>query len=260
MVATDGTNTTAAVTTTASGGTLVESCSISASFVNNGTITYISRRRLALPEARTIPNPFSSRGPRPRFNVTALASNLDAANATALTPYTFQPSSLTTRSLIADSSFAGSTVQVVPSERARRRPPPSVVSTEPLGVPDGSGNASTISWYTYQITPPRRGNWSSAPAGTYQVVLGGSPVTDLDSNTAPTGTVGTFLVNAQSVLLQNIQFTVNQSGDLRRSTDHAVGHGRRLRQPCDFQSDLRPGDGTQWQALPDGLWRRQHRG
>jgi hypothetical protein len=58
------------------------------------------------------------------------------------------------------------------------------------GTAGALGDAQTIA-VTYQVTPPN-GDWTTAPIGTYTVTLGGSPVTDLLNNAAPSGTVGTF--------------------------------------------------------------------
>ena len=43
--------------------------------------------------------------------------------------------------------------------------------------------------------------WTSADNGTYTINLGGSPVSDTDGNTIPTGTLGTFDVETAKIAI-----------------------------------------------------------
>ena len=78
-------------------------------------------------------------------------------------------------------------------------------SRQPSGTPvangptDPWGDAQSFT-VTYTITPPG-GSWTSADNGTYTVELGGSPVSDTDGNTIPTGPVGTFQVETGQIAI-----------------------------------------------------------
>ena len=87
-------------------------------------------------------------------------------------------------------SLQGSTAQVLAPDGSTITA--NVQSITPTGTADALGDATEVS-VACQITPPG-GSWSTAPSGLYTVLLGGSPVSDLASNDAPTGPIGSFNV------------------------------------------------------------------
>jgi hypothetical protein len=153
-------------------------------------------------EATVAPNPNP-------VQVSLNAPDVTDANASSEVPYslqmTFQSSST---ALVSGQSVTAATVQVqAPNGETLTA---KLVSTALSGNTDGQGNASTIA-ATYQITPPG-GSWTAAPVGTYTVILGGSPVTDLEGDVATQGTVGTFQANVAEAPLdghgEDVQGTV----------------------------------------------------
>jgi hypothetical protein len=122
---------------------------------------------------------------------TLQATNVTAANAGSLNPYTFTIT-YTDNVAIASASVPGAVVQVIPPSGGPAIAA-TVVSVTPSGPTDALGDAPSIV-VTYQITPPG-GSWASSDDGTYTVAIGGASVLDLASNAGPTGTLGTFSVN-----------------------------------------------------------------
>ena len=73
----------------------------------------------------------------------------------------------------------------------------SVVTQVNNGPSDPFGDYQSVT-VTYQIVPPG-GSWLSADNGTYTVSLGGTPISDSQGNTVPTGTLGTFEVETADI-------------------------------------------------------------
>ena len=63
---------------------------------------------------------------------------------------------------------------------------------------------------TYSITPPG-GSWTTPDNGTYTVELGGSPITDADGDTVPTGPVGTFVVATAKIAITKYGLLYNRA-------------------------------------------------
>ncbi len=147
------------------------------------------------------------------LSVTLDAPNVTDSNAAAEVPYNFSLVFQNSSGLISGSSVSGAIVQVVPAYDEVITA--TLVSTQPSGASDGSGDASTIA-ANYQITPPN-GDWSHAPMGTYSVNLVGSPVTGTSGGQALQGSVGTFQVNvAVKLVLEVPQYdtTVPEDGTI----------------------------------------------
>jgi hypothetical protein len=122
------------------------------------------------------------------------APGVTASNASSLNPYDFTVT-YTDNTAVAVSSLPGTVVQVSPPGGVAPIAA-TVISTQTTGLTDAVGNARGFI-VTYQITPPG-GSWSAADNGTYTVILGGTPVTDLSGNAVAAGTLGTFSVNITS--------------------------------------------------------------
>jgi hypothetical protein len=118
------------------------------------------------------------------------AVSLTNANASSETPYTFEVT-FQDPNLVDAGSLAASTVQVQPPSVSAITA--QLVGTTPSGTFDALNDGTTLV-ATYQIAPPGS-NWSTSPQGNFSVTLGGSPVTDLDNNSAPTGALGSFSVS-----------------------------------------------------------------
>ena len=98
---------------------------------------------------------------------TLAVADVTAANAAALNPYMFTIT-FKDNQAVATASLAGSIVVVQPP--AGGAPiSATVVGTTPSGAIDSAGDAPS-ELVTYQITPPG-GNWTTAPEGTYSVLL-----------------------------------------------------------------------------------------
>ncbi len=121
---------------------------------------------------------------------TLKAVTVTSSNAGSLNPYTFTID-YSDNVAVASASLVGSTVEVIPP--GSQAPVAAIfVSAVGSGKKDSFGDAQTFT-VTYKITPPG-GAWTTADNGTYSIVVGGSPVTDLAGNAASAGTLGTFLV------------------------------------------------------------------
>jgi hypothetical protein len=120
---------------------------------------------------------------------TLQAANVTASNAGSLNPYTF---SLTFTDNVAVSAvtLGGALVEVQASGGAPVVA--TMTTTTAVGSTDATGNAREFV-VKFQITPPG-GAWAAADNGTYNVILAGTPVTDLAGNDDPAGAVGTFSV------------------------------------------------------------------
>jgi len=116
------------------------------------------------------------------------AALVNAANATALSPYTFTIA-YSDNVAIAPASLSGALVQVVPPGNGTPITA-TVVSTTPMGATDPWGDAQTFD-VVYQITPPGV-SWTESDDGAYTVTAGGTLPTDLAGNTLSPGTVGSF--------------------------------------------------------------------
>jgi hypothetical protein len=153
---------------------------------------------------------------------TLTANNVTTANAGSESPYSFYVV-FQDPNLVDVGSFAGSAVEVQPPNgspiTAR------LVSTTPSDVTDSLGNGSTLT-ATYQFTPPS-GNWGASPHGTYGVTLDGSPVTDLDNNSAPTGTLGSFNVSVDQLVVTTqpaISISAGNSFDVQVLAEDDAGN------------------------------------
>ena len=125
---------------------------------------------------------------------TLVAPGVTSSNASALNPYTFTVT-YADNVAISMSSLPGAVVSVLPPGGGAAIAA-TAISMQANGTTDPFGNAQGFV-ITYEITPPG-GAWSSSDNGTYQVSLGGTPVTDLSGNAVATGTMGTFSVNISS--------------------------------------------------------------
>jgi uncharacterized repeat protein (TIGR03803 family) len=120
--------------------------------------------------------------------VTLQAPDVTSSNAAKQNPYNFSLA-FQDDTLVDYQSVLGASVLVQP-------PTGPALTAQLVGIVGVNGdrfNNSTNLTAVYQITPPS-GSWTAAPAGTYSIVLSGSPVTDLAGNPVPLGTVGTFNV------------------------------------------------------------------
>ena len=82
-----------------------------------------------------------------------------------------------------------------------------VVSTVADGPTDPWGDAQSFT-VTYSITPPG-GSWTSADNGTYSVSLGGTPVSDTQGNTIPSGPLGSFEVQTGKIAINKFGLARN---------------------------------------------------
>jgi MBG domain (YGX type)/Bacterial Ig-like domain (group 3)/Domain of unknown function (DUF4214)/SdrD B-like domain len=130
---------------------------------------------------------------------TLSAVNIANPNAASETPYTFQIT-FQDGNIVDAASLQASTVTVQPPSGSPITA--QLVGTTPSGTFDALGDATTLV-ARYQIAPPT-GDWSNSPQGDYSVTLGGGPVTDLASNSAPTGTLGAFNVNVVPLVATNV--------------------------------------------------------
>ncbi len=112
------------------------------------------------------------------------------ANAASEVPYSFSITFADGVAVAAD-SLSMSVVQVDPPGESSPIGA-TVVSTTPVGPTDTAGDAQEFI-ITYRLTPPG-GVWTAADNGTYTVILGGAPITDLAGNTLAAGPLGTFTV------------------------------------------------------------------
>jgi hypothetical protein len=123
--------------------------------------------------------------------VTLQAPNVTASSAAAHNPYIFSLGFLD-NTFVDYQSVLGATVLVQPPTGPTLTALfQGIVEIGPSQI-DGFQDAGILS-AVYEITPPG-GSWTSAPQGTYSVVLSGSPVTDLAGNAASHGTVRSFNV------------------------------------------------------------------
>jgi uncharacterized repeat protein (TIGR03803 family) len=130
-------------------------------------------------------------GISPFGDVTLQAPDVTSSNAALQNPYIFSLN-FHDETLVNYQSVLGATVQVQPpSGPALTAHLAGIVEAGPNGT-DASGDAALLS-ATYEITSPGS-SWADAPAGTYSVIMSGSPVTDLAGHAAPLGTEGTFTV------------------------------------------------------------------
>ena len=123
---------------------------------------------------------------------------------------------------ITPSSLAGAVVTVDPPGGG----PPitaTVVNTVANGPTDPWGDAQSFT-VTYEITPPG-GSWTSADNGTYTVELGGSPVTDTDGDTIPTGPLGTFQVQTGKIGITKYQLLKNRKTGFYTGTITLTNNG-----------------------------------
>jgi hypothetical protein len=117
------------------------------------------------------------------------APDVNGSNFDSLNPYTFS---------ITYSDTVGVNRESIWLAGVEVRPPvgsliyAELVSITPSGPTDSRGDAPGET-ATYQLTPPG-GSWGTAPRGSYAVILGGMPVTDVAGNPIVTGTAGTFTV------------------------------------------------------------------
>lgn len=124
-----------------------------------------------------------------------LAPDVTTENADYLAPYTFDIVYQSSSSISA-SSLPNSTIEIVPPDQ-----PPLVarqIAVQSLGAVDAFGDAPTIV-ATYQVLPPG-GNWAAAPSGTYNIVLGGAPITDLTGKAVAVGVLGSFNVSVPPLI------------------------------------------------------------
>jgi uncharacterized repeat protein (TIGR03803 family) len=149
---------------------------------SNGNLFGISAGGGSVFEVQTGISPFGG--------VTLEAPDITPSNAAQQNPYTFDLA-FQDEKLVNYQSVLATTILVQP-------PTGPALTAQLQGVvgsnPDASNNSADMT-AVYHITPPG-GNWAAAPAGTYSVILSGSPVTDLAGFAAPLGTVGTFNVSA----------------------------------------------------------------
>ena len=118
---------------------------------------------------------------------------------------------------------AGIQAAMVPGAVVTVTPPSGVggpitatVASSSSSMADPWGNAQTIT-VTYQITPPG-GSWTSADNGTYTISLGGSPITDSEGQTIPTGTLGTFDVETGKIAITKFGLIRNPRTNLWTGT------------------------------------------
>ncbi len=102
-------------------------------------------------------------------------------------------------------TVAGAVVEVTPPGGGS--PIVATVVSSSASMADPFGNEQTIT-VTYQITPPG-GSWTSKDNGIYTIDLEGSPVTDAEGNTIPTGAIGTFQVEVAKIAITKYGLTRN---------------------------------------------------
>jgi hypothetical protein len=125
----------------------------------------------------------------PTASVTS-APAVTTSNAQMMNHYKFTVVYADDRAVVG-ASLAGSTVWVQPPDGAARVPAQVVKVVKSGG--DSLGNASSFT-VTYQMTP-LGGTWVAPTIGTYDIVLGGTPLIDLAGNAIATGTIGSFTVD-----------------------------------------------------------------
>jgi hypothetical protein len=103
---------------------------------------------------------------------------------------------------------AGATVAVTPPGSVGG-PISATVTNVSASMADPWGDSQTVT-VTYTITPPG-GSWSSADNGTYAISLGGSPITDADGDTVPTGPLGDFLVETGKISILKYGLVQNRA-------------------------------------------------
>ncbi len=142
----------------------------------------------------------------PGPDATLTASNVPVAPGYGQTSYDFTVA-YAGAAYITRTSLAGAVVQVVPPSGLGGPITATVVSTVANGPTDSSGNSQFFT-VTYSITPPH-GSWTSADNGTYTVDLGGSPVSDTNGDTIPSGSLGTFDVETASIRINKFGLSHN---------------------------------------------------
>ncbi len=141
---------------------------------------------------------------------TAPAATLQAANVSSSSPldsYSFSIT-VTDNGAIAATSLAGVVVTVIPPGGGPAIPA-TIVSATPVGPTDALGDAGQFV-LDLEITPPG-GFWSGAANGVYTVDLGGTPITNLQGLSAPTGALGTFTVDLGTLAFKSSGLTYNRA-------------------------------------------------
>ena len=163
------------------------------------TVTLFTDERGYVPTSRSwdIGAYQSSAVPAATPTATLFAANVSVSGY-GQTSYTFTVT-YTGDAGIMTSSLAGAIVEVTPPSRVGGPITATVVSTVADGPTDPWGDAQSFT-ITYSITPPGD-SWTSADNGTYSISLGGTPVSDTQGNTIPSGTLGTFLVETAKIAI-----------------------------------------------------------
>ena len=156
---------------------------------------------------------------QPGKQAAAPTATLSAANVSVAdygqTSYTFTVT-YTGAAGISPTSLAGAVVMVDPPGGVGGPITATVVSTVANGPTDPFGDAQSFT-VTYSLTPPG-GSWTSADNGNYTVQLGGSPVSDANGNTVPTGTLGSFQVQTGKIAINKYGLTRNPRTNLWSGT------------------------------------------
>ncbi len=138
-----------------------------------------------------------------QYNGTAVTSATATLNAPNVSPQQYGQTTYDfwvtyySAAGINPSALSGSVVTVTPPGSVGRPITASVVTTTDNGPANPWGDYRSIT-VEYAITPPG-GKWTSADNGTYAVIPGGTPISDSEGNTVPTGTLGTFDVETADI-------------------------------------------------------------
>jgi hypothetical protein len=121
------------------------------------------------------------------------------------------------------SALAGSVVTVVPPSGVGGPITATVGTVTPNGPQDPFGAYQSFT-VTYTITPPG-GSWLSADNGTYAIDLGGSPITDANGNSIPTGPLGTFIVATGNITITKFGLLLSRATHFYTGTIKLTNNG-----------------------------------